>query len=174
MLKMGVVRKLKSPYAASPVLVKKPDGSVRFCVNYKKLNSVTIFDGEPMLCPEDIYISMRGKNYRSKLDLTKGYWQISVDSELIEKTAFITPEGVFEFLKMPFGLRNSAASFNRLMRMVLGNLDSVGRFVDDICIFTDTWEEHISLMRKVFSRLRQAGLSYFDLVSRPLIGRTTV
>ena len=159
MLKMGVIRKSKSPYAAPPVLVKKPDGSVRFCVNYKKLNSVTIFDGEPMPCPEDIYISMRGKNYRSKLDLTKGYWQISVDSESIEKTAFITPEGVFEFLKMPFGLRNSAASFNRLMRMVLGNLDGVGCFVDDVCIFTDTWEEHISLMRKVFSRLRQAGLT---------------
>ena len=159
MLKMGVVRKSKSPYAASPVLVKKPDGSVRFCVNYKKLNSVTIFDGELRPCPEDIYISMRGKNYRSKLDLTKGYWQISVDSESIERTAFITPEGVFEFLKIPFGLRNSAASFNRLMRMVLGNLDGVGCFVDDVCIFTDTWEEHISLMRKVFSRLRQAGLT---------------
>ena len=75
MLKMGVIRKSKSPYAAPPVLVKKPDGSVRFCVNYKKLNSLTIFDGEPgpMPCPEDIYISMKGKNYRSKLDLTKGY-----------------------------------------------------------------------------------------------------
>ena len=60
---------------------------------------------------------------------------------------------------MPFGLRNSAASFNRLMRMVLGNLDGVGCFVDDVCIFTDTWAEHISLVRKVFSRLRQAGLT---------------
>ena len=159
MLKMGVIRKSKSPYAAPPVLVKKPDGSVRFCVNYKKLNSITVFDGEPMPCPEDIYIQMRGKPYRSKLDMTKGYWQISVSEESIQKTAFITPDGVFEFIKLPFGRRNSAASFNRLMRLVLGDIEGVGCFVDDVCMFTNTWDEHIKLLERVFARLRQAGLT---------------
>ena len=159
MLDMKIIRKSKSPYAAPPVLVKKPDGSVRFCVNYKKLNSVTVFDGEPMPNPEDVYIKMRGKQYRSKLDLTKGYWQISMDVEAIEKTAFITPDGLFEFLKLPFGLKNSAATFNRLMRGVLGGLEGVGCFVDDICVFSDSWEEHVALLQEVFGRIRKAGLT---------------
>ena len=172
MLTMKVIRKSKSPYAAPPVLVKKPDGSVRFCVNYKKLNSVTVFDGEPMPNPDDVYIQMRGKLYRSKLDLTKGYWQIEMDADSIEKTAFITPDGVYEFLKLPFGLKNSAASFNRLMRIVLGDLDGVGCFIDDICIFTNTWAEHIELLRKVFGRLRDAGLTVKP--SKCSIGYSTV
>jgi hypothetical protein len=66
-----------------------------------------------MLCPEDVYIYMKGKNYRSKLDLTKGCWQITMSEESIEKTAFTTPDAVFEFVKLPFDLKNSAASFNR-------------------------------------------------------------
>ena len=159
MLSMGVIRRSRSAYAAPPVLVKKPDGSIRFCVNYKKLNAVTIFDGEPMPCPDDIYIQMRGKEYRSKIDLSKGYWQIPVEKDSIEKTAFVTPDGVYEFLKLPFGLKHSAASFNRLMRMVLGGLPGVGCFVDDVCIFTDTWKEHIELREEVFNRLIKAGLT---------------
>ena len=159
MLKMGIIQKSKSPYAAPPVLVKKPDGSVRFCVNYKKLNQVTVFDGEPMPCPEDVYIELRGKNYRSKMDLTKGYWQIGVHPSSIEKTAFVTQNGVYEFLRLPFGLKNSAASFNRLMRHVLGDMKGVGCFVDDIIIYTDTWEEHLIVLEEVFRRLRKAGLT---------------
>ena len=112
-----------------------------------------------MPCPDDIYIQMRGKEYRSKIDLSKGYWQIPVEKDSIEKTAFVTPDGVYKFLKLPFGLKNSAASFNRLMRMVLGGLPGVGCFVDDVCIFTDTWKEHIELLEEVFNRLMMAGLT---------------
>ena len=159
MLKLNIVRPSKSPYAAPPVLVKKPDGSVRFCVNYKKLNQVTVFDGEPMPCPEDVYIALRGKHYRTKMDLTKGYWQIMVHPDSIERTAFATTDGIYEFLRLPFGLKNSAASFNRLMRKVLGDLTGVGCFVDDIILFTDTWIEHTELLQEVFRRLRVAGLT---------------
>lgn len=84
----------------------------KFCINYRKLNSVTIFDGEPMPNPEDIFIRIRGKKYRSKVDLTKGYWQIKMNEESIPKAAFVVSEGVFECLRMQFGLKNSAASFN--------------------------------------------------------------
>ena len=158
-LKMRVIRPSRSPYAAPPVLVKKPDGSVRFCVNYKKLNQVTVFDGEPMPCPEDIYVELRGKKYRTKMDVTKGYWQIGVHSDSVEKTAFTTPDGVYEFLRLPFGLKNSAASFNRLMRRVLGDMNEVGCFVDDIIVYTDTWSEHLRVLREVFEKLRGAGLT---------------
>jgi len=159
MLEMGIISKSKSPYAAPPVLVKKPDGSVRFCVNYKKLNAVTVFDGEPMPSPEDIYIKMRGKLFRSKIDLAKGYWQISMSDDSMEKTAFATPDGVYEFKRMPFGLKNSAASFNRLMRTVLGDMNGVGCFVDDICIYSNTWKEHVKLPGQVLYKLKHAGLT---------------
>ena len=159
MLKMGVIRKSKSPYTAPPVLVKKKDSSVRFCVNYKKQNSVTIFDGEPMPRPDGVYVSMRSKRYTSKLDLTKGYWQISMDKSSIEMTAFVIPEGIYKFVKLPIGLKNSAASFNRLMRVVLGGMEGVGCFVDDVCPISDTWEEHLSLLKLVFGKLESAGLT---------------
>ena len=159
MLRMNIIRPSKSPYAAPPVLIQKPDGSIRFCVNYKKLNQVTIFDGEPMPCPEDVYIELRGKKYRTKMDLTKGYWQIGVHPDSIQKTAFTTPDGVYEFLRLPFGLKNSAATFNRLMRRVLGDMNGVGCFVDDIIVYTDTWSEHVRVLKEVFRRLRDAGLT---------------
>ena len=98
MLKINITKPSKSPYAAPPVFVKKPDGSVSFCVNYKKLNQVTIFDGEPMPCPEDVYVARKGKKYRTKMDLTKDYWQIGVHPNSTEKTAFVTPDGAYEFL----------------------------------------------------------------------------
>ena len=93
------------------------------------------------------------------MDLTKGYWQISVHSDSVEKTAFTTPDGVYEFLQLPFGLKNSAASFNRLMRRVLGDVNGVGCFVDDIIVYTDTWSEHLRVLREVFEKLRGAGLT---------------
>jgi hypothetical protein len=159
MLKLGIIRPSNSPYAAPPVIVDKPDGSKRFCVNYQKLNSVTLFDGEPMPNPDDLYVRMRGKKFKSKLDLTKGYWQVMMEEESIPMTAFVVPEGIYEYLRMPFGLKNSAASFNRLMRKVLGDLENVDCFVDDVCIHTNTWEEHIHTWRLVLQRLRGAGLT---------------
>ena len=159
MLAMGIIRESSSPYASPPVLVKKPDGSNRFCVNYKALNACTVFDGEPMPDPEDVFIKLRGKRYKSKMDLSKGYWQIELSSESIEKTAFVTHEGVFEFLRLPFGLKNAASSCNRLMRKVLDGLDCVGRFVDDVIIFSDSWQDHLRDIRLVLERLKNAGLT---------------
>ncbi len=169
---MGITRPSKSPYAAMPVLVDKPDGSKRFCVSYKKLNAVTVFDGEPMPNPDDIYIKMRKKKFRSKIDLAKGYWQIRMDEESIEKTAFVTPDGLYEFVRMPFGLKNSAATFNRLMRKVLGDVENVGCFVDDVVIYTDTWDEHMKTLRIVLQKLKDAGLTVRP--SKCLIGFTGI
>jgi hypothetical protein len=109
--------------------------------------------------PEDIYIELSGKKYRTKMDLTKGYWQIGLHKDTVEKTAFVTSSGAYEFLRLPFGLKNSAASFNRLMRTVFQGLDGVGCYIDDIIIYTSTWEEHTALLEEVFKRLRHAGLT---------------
>jgi hypothetical protein len=159
MLHMGVIQPSNSPYSSPPVLVKKPDGSNRFCVNYKTLNAYTIFDGEPMPDAEELFLKLRGKGYKTKMDLVKGYWQIEMDPSSIPMTAFGTPEGLFEFIRMPFGLVNSAASFNRLMRRVLGNVKDVGCFVDDVIIYTDTWSDHLAKLDEVLLKLAQAGLT---------------
>ena len=156
MLRMGIIQKSNSPYAAPPVIVNKPDGSKRFCIAYVKLNSVTVFDGEPMPNAEDIYIKMRGKKYFSKFDLTKGFWQIQMDENSIGKTAFCVPDGTYEFLRMPFGLKNSVASFNRLMRIVLeGAHNDIECFVDDVIIGSDDWTTHLEAIISFFTHLRQ-------------------
>ena len=159
MLEMGIIQESSSPFAATPVIVRKPDGTNRFCINFRALNSQTEFDGEPMPDPEDVYIAMQGSTYMSKMDLSKGYWQIMMSPESVSKTAFVTPDGVYEFLRMPFGLKNSAASFNRLMRKVVGDIPGVGRFIDDIIVYSCSWETQMSTLRKVFNCFKQAGLT---------------
>ena len=176
MLKLGIIRPSKSPYTAPPVIVKKADGNNRFCVNFSKLNCYTVFDSEPMPEPESLYMKMKGKEFRSKIDCSKGYWQILMHPDSIEKTCFTVMgnrhQGAFEFLRMPFGLQNSAASFNRLMRKVCGDLDDVDSFMDDVEASTYTWEQHMLVLRKLFTRMREAGLTAKP--SKCMIGFTEV
>ena len=159
MVEMGVIRKSTSPYASPIVLVKKPDGSNRLSVDYRKLNKITIFDPEPMTTAEDLFQKLTNDRYFSKLDLSKGYWQIPVAEQDIEKTAFVTPDGHFEFLKMPFGMINSAATLVRAMRHVFQGLENVDNYIDDIIIHTKTWKEHLEVLKEVLVRLEKAGFS---------------
>ena len=103
-LKMEVVRPSTSPYASPIVMVKKKDGSNRVCVDFRKLNRITEVDSEPMTTAEDLFCRLSGKKYLSKIDLTKGYWQIPVAPEDVYKTAFMTLDGQYKFLRMPFGM----------------------------------------------------------------------
>jgi hypothetical protein len=156
---LGVIQESSSPYSAPPVIVKKPDGSNRVCINYKALNAVTVFDSEPMPDPEEIFMKLNGMKYKSKVDLSKGYWQIQMDPDSVSKTAFSVPGGHYEFLRMPFGLMNSAATFNRLMRKVLGSIKGVQCFIDDVIIFSQTWSEHLKKIDEVLTKLSEAGLT---------------
>ena len=108
MLEMGVVRPSTSPYASPIVMVKKKDGSNRVCVDFRKLNKITEVDPEPMTTAEDLFRRLSGKKFLSKIDLTKGYWQIPVAPEDVHKTAFVTPDGQYEFTK-------TGRSFNQLV-----------------------------------------------------------
>ena len=119
MLDMGVIKKLSSPYASPVVIVNKKDGSNRICVDYKKLNKVTISDPEPMRISEDLFQQLGKSKFFSKIDLSKGYWQIPVAEEDIFKTAFVTTDGTYEFLRMPFGMKNSGATLVRGIKEVL-------------------------------------------------------
>ena len=112
-----------------------------------------------MPLPDDIFANLEGDKYFSKLDLTKGYWQIPLREEDKEKTAFSTPEGHFQFKKMPFGLVNATATFNRMMRKLLLNINCTDSFVDDVLGHTPTWQGHLKTLREIFQRLRDANLT---------------
>lgn len=119
MLQLKVIEPSSSPYCAPIVIARKKDGTNRFCVDFRKLNNITVFDSEPMPNPESIFAKMSGKKFVSKIDLSKGYWQVPMDHQSKHLTAFSTPCGLFQFTTMPFGLVNAPATFNRLMRKLL-------------------------------------------------------
>ena len=159
MLELGVIEKSDSPYASPVVLVKKPDGSNRFCIDFRKLNRVTVFDAEPMTRSDDIFVKLSKDKYLSKIDMAKGYWQIPVSEDDKQYTAFITHDGLYQFKRMPFGLVNSGATFNRLMRKLLDRLDNIDNYVDDVLAHTIGWKEHLDTLRGTFCRIRDANLT---------------
>ena len=159
MIKQGIVEPSDSPYASPLVIVKKPDGNDRYCVDYRFVNAKTVFDAEPIPDQSEIFAKLANDRYFTKIDLSKGYWQIPMKNEVKHITAFITHHGLFQFNTMPFGLVNSGASFSRIMRKLLKGLDHVDNYIDDILIHTSTYEEHIQLLKEVFKRLRAAGLT---------------
>ena len=159
MLELGVIEESSSPYSAPVVLVAKKDNTKRFCIDYRRLNLVTRFDTEPMNRVDDILVKLSEDSYFTKIDLTKGYWQILMADEAKEKTAFVTPSGSYQFCRMPFGLMNSAATFNRMMRKLLRGIENVDSYIDDILIHTSTWNQHVEVLRQVFSRIQQAHIT---------------
>jgi hypothetical protein len=158
MLQMGVIERAESPYAAPPVIVKKPDGTNRICIDYRKINRVTLFDSEPTPVPSDIFVKIAKAQYVSTIDLSKGYWQIPMAVEDIPKTGFVTPEGAFVFRRMPFGLKNSSATFNKMMRIMIAGLDGVDSYIDDIIVYSETWEDHLQILDKLFGRINEVNL----------------
>nr|KAG5692640.1 hypothetical protein BaRGS_003530 [Batillaria attramentaria] len=161
MLNMGVIQRASSPYSAPIVLVKKKDGRVRFCIDYRQLNRITVFDAEPLPDIDYLFGRLQDARYFSKIDLAKGYWQIPVREEDRPKLAFTTPQGQFEWLVMPFGLQNAVAVFSRMMRKLLGplNRDDVVNFMDDILVATKLFQVHLEVLDRVFCRLEEAGLT---------------
>ena len=155
-----IIAPSKSPWASPIILVPKKDGSLRFCVDYRKVNEITHKDAYPIPRIDDTLDTLAGSKCFSTLDLKSGYWQVEVDEKHREKTAFCTHEGLFHFNVMLFGLCNAPATFQRLMDMVLSGLQwsSYIVYIDDIIIVGKTFEAHLSNLRQVFERLDRAGL----------------
>ncbi len=161
MLDKGIIRPSVSPWAAPVVLVPKKDGSTRFCVDYRALNSKTPLDGFPMPQIQDILESLYGATIFSTLDLKSGYWQVGMDEDSIQKTAFVTKNAQYEFVCLPFGLKNAAATFQRLMNNILR--DYIGKFcfvyLDDIVIYSKTVQDHFQHLKQLFAKLEVSGLT---------------
>ena len=160
MLDNGIIEPSRSPWSSPIVVVPKKDGGIRFCVDYRRLNSVTIKDAYPLPQISDTLESLAGAKFFSTLDLASGYWQVGMHPDDQHKTAFASHRGLFEFKVLPFGLCNAPATFERLMEFVLAGLigTSCLVYLDDIVIFSRTFEEHLARLREVLCRLRDAGL----------------
>ena len=160
MLAKDVIQRSSSPWASPIVLVGKKDGSVRFCVDYRKVNGITRKDAYPLPRVDDTLDTLAGSKWFTTLDLISGYWQVELEEKDREKTAFCTPDGLFEFKVMPFGLCNAPATFQRLMDMVLAGLQWTNCLVylDDIIVVGKTFSQHLRNLTQVFERLRAAGL----------------
>lgn len=161
MLAKGVVRQSSSPFAAEVVMVRKKEGTWRFCVDYRMLNKITIKDKYPLPRIPELLRSVKASQFFITLDLRSGYWQISMEEKSIPYTAFRCPAGLYEFMVMPFGLTNAPATFQRAMDQLLGDLkeDGVSVYLDDILIHSQTFEGCLELLRTVLKRLEVEGLT---------------
>ena len=160
LVEMGVVEESTSPWTSPIVPVPKDDGSIRLCIDYRRLNGVSQDDPYYMATLEEILERVGASRCISKLDLSKGFYQIEVEKESIPKTAFITPFGKYQFLRMPFGLCNAPSIFQRVMECVLrGCYMFSAPYIDDIVVFSQDGETHLSDLREVLLALRRNGLT---------------
>ena len=158
MLDLEIIEPSKSPYSSPVVLVRKKDGSSRFCIDFRGLNKFTVFDAEPIPNVEDLFVRWAHSRFFTMIDNAKGYWQILVLPEDRPRTALATPQGLFQFICMPFGLVSAPAVFARMMRMLhLADLSAKNFF--DILVHSASWSDHLHHVRNVLDRLKSYGLT---------------
>lgn len=161
MLEAGAIRESHSPFSSNVVLVRKKDNSLRFCIDFRRLNNHTVKDAYALPRIEETIDTLAGSKYFSKLDLRSGYWQVAMKESDKSKTAFsVGPLGFFECNRMAFGLTNAPATFQRLMERCMGELHlrDCLIYLDDVIIFSQTIDEHFKRLEAVFTRLEQCNL----------------
>jgi hypothetical protein len=161
LLHAGIIRKSYSQYASNVVLVRKKNGTLRMCVDYRLLNSKTLKDQYALPRIEDILDTLKGAKYFSVVDMKSGYHQLDIKEEHKERTAFqLGPLGFYEFNRLPFGLCKSPATYQRVIQECLGDLNYkiCVIYLDDLIIFSNNFEEHLERLETVLNRLRECNL----------------
>lgn len=161
LIENGIIRESHSAYASPALLVNKKNGEKRLCIDYRALNKITIKDKYPMPRIEDLIDRLHGCKYFTSLDLKSGYYQIKMSEDSIHKTAFITEDGHYEFLRLPFGLANAPSCFQRMMNKVVGNhrFGKIILYLDDVLISSETIHENLHLLEKILKIFLENGLT---------------
>lgn len=160
LLDSGIIRESQSNYCSPLLLVKKKDGTDRMCIDYRKLNKLTVKDKYPLPRIDDQLDRLQGSKFFTSLDMKSGYHQIPIKESSKRFTAFVTPEGCFEFNRVPFGLTNAPAVFQRVINKVLAAAKSIAAiYLDDVLIHSKTTEEGLNHLKLVLNLFREAGLT---------------
>ncbi|KAL1251972.1 hypothetical protein QQF64_019768 [Cirrhinus molitorella] len=159
MLENNIAKPSSSSWASPCLLVRKSDGTQRFCTDYQKINKITKPDAFPLPRMDDCVDQVGSAKYVSKFDLLKGYWQVPLTPRAQEITAFITSSGLYSYSVMSFGLRNAPATFQRLMNGIVSGLEGCAVYLDDVVIFSDDWVQHVTRIQELFRRLVEAKLT---------------
>ncbi|GFT93693.1 retrovirus-related Pol polyprotein from transposon 17.6 [Trichonephila clavipes] len=155
LLAEGIIEECESPYASPVVLIPKPNGTFRLCIDYRKLNEITVADTYPLPRMDDLLHQAKLTPFMSTLDLRAGYHQVIVHVEDKDKTIFVCPFGTYRYLRMPYGLRNAPATFQRLMNRFCNGLEDILAlpYLDDITVLSETFEKHMFDLKAIFERL---------------------
>ncbi|XP_062420777.1 uncharacterized protein LOC134132778 isoform X2 [Pungitius pungitius] len=172
LLENGFAEPSSSSWSSPCIVEAKPDGSPRFITDFRKVNSVTVRDSYPLPRMEDCIDNLGNAKFVSKLDLLKGYWQVPLTDRAAVVLAFVTPDHFAQYKVMAFGMCNAPATFQRLVNTVLAGVTNCNAYLDDVIVYTETWEEHLRILEQVFRRLAQANLTLN--LSKCEFGKATV
>ena len=149
----------QSEWSSPYILVPKPDGSFCMCTDYRKVNSVTKTDTFPIPRMDDCIDNIGQTKFVTKFNMRNGFWQIPLTDRAKEISAFVTPDGLYQYKVMPFGMENSPATFQRLINSLIFNLAGCKAYIDDTIIFSEEWEQHLQTIRNFFYRISEAKLT---------------
>ncbi|KAK3085547.1 hypothetical protein FSP39_005150 [Pinctada imbricata] len=159
MIENDIIEPSNSDWSSPCILVPKPDGTYRLCTDFRKVNSVTKTDSYPIPRIDDCIDKIGSAKFVSKFDLLKGYWQVPLTERAREISAFATPDGLYQYKVMPFGMKNAPATFQRMIHSLLNHLEGCEAYIDDVIIYSDTWDDHLRIMRTFFDILAKANLT---------------
>ncbi|XP_069169570.1 uncharacterized protein [Procambarus clarkii] len=158
MLKHHLIAPSSSPWSSPILLVPKPGKKYRLCIDYRQVNKVTVADTYPLPRVEECLDAIGKARYLTKFDLFKGYWQVPLTEKAKPISAFVTPDGLFECQVMPFGMKNAASTFQRLMGTVLRDVENTLVYIDDVLIYDVDWQDHLRHIEDFFKAMLQSGL----------------
>ena len=159
MLENDIIEHSSSDWSSPCILVPKPDGTYRLCTDYRKVNAVTKTDSYPIPRIDDCIDKIGSAMFVSKFDLLKGYWQVPLTEKAKEVSAFVTPDGLYQYKVMPFGMKNAPATFQRMIHALLKDIAGCEAYIDDVIVYSETWDDHLKTIHALFERLAEANLT---------------